>query len=127
MKIYNNMLISGSLKTNNSAGKAADTEQTAAGGSFQQILNDKIEASEVQFSKHASMRLNSRSIKLTDEQMGRVSEGVEKAAQKGIRDSLLLVDDIALVVNVKNRVVITAMDGESQGNVFTNIDGAVIV
>jgi len=81
---------------------------------------------ELQFSKHANMRLSARNIRLDDAQLARVEDGVQAARAKGIRDSLVLVDDVALVVNIKNGLVITALN---QGNdhVFTNIDGAVIV
>lgn len=84
------------------------------------------EVLQVQFSKHASSRLNARNINLTGEQMARVEDGIVKANEKGIRDSLVLVDDVALVINVKSRTVITAMNQQND-NVFSNIDGAVIV
>jgi flagellar operon protein len=80
----------------------------------------------VQFSKHAHMRLSARDISLTNEQLSRVEAGVSKASAKGIRDSLVLVDDVALVINVKSKTVITALNRESEG-VFSNIDGAVFV
>lgn len=96
---------------------------------FDQILKDKIASNEqIKFSKHASMRLNSRNIVLTDEQMAKIKNGIEKAEKKGIKDSLVLMDEIALVVNVKKRIVVTAMDSnQTEDAVFTNIDGAVIV
>jgi flagellar operon protein len=72
------------------------------------------------------MRLSARQLNLTAAQMSRVEEGVNKANAKGIRDSLVLVDDIALVVNVTSKTVVTAL-GREQDNVFSNIDGAVIV
>ncbi|MCL2840811.1 MAG: flagellar protein [Defluviitaleaceae bacterium] len=93
--------------------------------SFRDILDSKIETP-LQFSKHAALRLNDRNISLTGEQIDRVSEGIGKAGEKGIRDSLVLVDDVALVVNVKSRTVITALN-QAVDNVFSNIDGAVIV
>jgi flagellar operon protein len=93
--------------------------------SFRDILGSKIETP-VQFSKHASLRLNDRNICLTGEQIDRVAEGIGRAGEKGIRDSLVLVDDVALVVNVKSRTVITAIN-QLADNVFSNIDGAVIV
>ena len=41
---------------------------------------------------------------------------------------ILMNNDLAFVVSVTNRTVITAMDGSSiKDNVFTNIDSAVIV
>jgi len=72
------------------------------------------------------MRLQLRNIKLTDEQKEKISKAVQKAEEKGVKDSLVLIDDIAFVVNVRNRTVITAVNSnELKENVFTNIDGAV--
>ena len=94
---------------------------------FGSVFDNVVEkAQSVQFSKHANMRLNSRNIQLDAAQIARIESGVNAARDKGIRDSLVLVDDVALVVNIKNKLVVTALN---QGNdhVFTNIDGAVIV
>ena len=88
--------------------------------SFQDVI-------QLQFSKHANRRLNTREISLSEEQMQRVENGVSRAKEKGIRDSLVLVDNVALVVNTKNNMVITAMDQSQTENIYTNIDGAVIV
>lgn len=93
---------------------------------FRQILDQKqTEIGELRFSKHASERLASRNIELTEEQKERLSGGVEKASQKGIRDSLVMVDNMAFIVNVTNRTVVTAV-GEGDDRIFTNIDGAII-
>ena len=82
----------------------------------------------LKFSKHATQRLESRGISLSDEQNERLQSGVEKASAKGINESLVLVDSLAFIVNVPNKTVVTAMDQtETQSNVFTNIDGAVIM
>ena len=102
--------------------KGTDAQQS--GDQFQNILNEKI--ANIQFSKHASVRLNDRNITLSNEQLQRVEGGIDNAKQKGINDSLVLVDNIALLVNVDSRTVITALNQE-QKNIFTNIDGAVIV
>ncbi|NLL07232.1 MAG: flagellar biosynthesis protein [Clostridiaceae bacterium] len=95
--------------------------------SFDDILKQKInETSDVKFSKHAQMRLETRNIKITDIQKQKISNALDKAEKKGVKDSLVMMDDIALVVNVKNRTVITAVNSnELKENVFTNIDGAV--
>ena len=80
------------------------------------------------FSKHANERLASRNINLNDDQMSRLNKGVMQAKEKSINESLVMMDNIAFIVNVKNNTVITAMDQENNdSNVFTNIDGAVIV
>ena len=99
------------------------------GASFEEIFKQKLEsASELKFSKHATQRLDDRNIELTEEQSLRLNEGVQKAQAKGITDSLVLVDTLAFIVNVPNQTVVTAMDQtESDENIFTNIDGAVIV
>lgn len=93
--------------------------------SFKDILEKKSE-SNIQFSKHASMRLGNRNLTLSNSQMKRIEQGIEKAKEKGINDSLVLVDNIALVVNVKKNIVITAIQNDNE-KVYSNIDGAVIV
>lgn len=81
----------------------------------------------VKFSKHALNRLSMRNIELTGEQMERLNNGKIEAGEKGIKDSLILVDQLAFIVNVPSSTVVTAMDQtENKNNVFTNIDGAVI-
>lgn len=69
-----------------------------------------------------------RNIDLTEGQLKRLAEGTNKAGAKGIKESLVLVDDLAFIVNIKNNMVITAMNqGETENHIFTNIDGAVIM
>ncbi|MBO5209179.1 MAG: flagellar protein [Lachnospiraceae bacterium] len=104
---------------------------TQSGLRFQDILTQKTEVSaenEVKFSKHAANRLVDRNIELTKEQVERLNQGTAKAGEKGINESLVIVDSLAFIVNVPNNTVITAMDKtETDENVFTNIDGAVIM
>ena len=99
--------------------------------SFDEILikaNEKNVSSEITFSKHANERLASRNISLNDEQMTRLNKGIMQAKEKRINESLVMMDNIAFIVNIKNNTVITAMDqNTNDNNVFTNIDGAVIV
>ena len=84
-------------------------------------------ASGLQFSKHALDRVQRRGIELDGSTLQRLSEGVNRAAGKGSRDSLVLVDGTAFVVSVSNHTVITAVGSEHmKDNVFTNIDSAVI-
>lgn len=95
--------------------------RTSEGFSFDEVLN------KVNFSKHALNRLNDRNIELTKDQMERLYDGTIKAGEKGITDSLVLVDELAFIVNTKSNTVITAMDQTNTNeNIFTNIDGAVI-
>jgi flagellar operon protein len=84
-------------------------------------------AQPLQFSRHALARVQRRGIELDPSTLGRLSQGVQRAAGKGSRDSLVLVDGTAFVVSVANRTVITAVGSEHmKDNVFTNIDSAVI-
>lgn len=95
---------------------------------FGKILSQIEESREgVRFSKHASNRLSDRNIELTQDQMNRLNNARNQANAKGINESLILVDQLAFIVNVKSNTVVTAMDSQETGsNIFTNIDGAVI-
>lgn len=96
--------------------------------SFESILEEakKEVASELKFSKHANQRLEDRKITLTRDQLSRLEEGTQKAKKKGINESLVVVDGLSFIVSVKNNTVITAVNKEDE-QVFTNIDGAVIM
>ena len=133
MNIQKNGYLSIEQLTDRYLGSAQRTEnhETTEGLSFQDILQQKSltgSTGNLKFSKHAVQRLESRNIILSDEQSARLEEGVKKAGDKGINESLVLVDSLAFIVNVPNRTVVTAMDQtESDSNIFTNIDGAVIM
>ncbi len=109
-------------------GAPAATDVSIGGSSFEDILNGKIsQKEELKFSKHADNRLSERNITLTEEQLKRLEDGTERARTKGIKESLVLVDDMAFIVSVKNNTVVTAMGKGEYDSVFTNIDGAVII
>lgn len=102
------------------------TQQSAASSaaSFSDVLSSNM----LKFSHHAETRLEQRGIRLMPEQLHKIESAIDKAAAKGARESLLLMQDVALIVNIKNRTVVTAMDGrQMQDNVFTQIDSAVII
>ena len=107
------------------AQKPRTTEQEA----FSQVLQKELKrAEEIKFSRHAIERLQTRAIRLEQHDLSRLNEAFRKAEAKGCKESLVLMDDLALVVSVKNRTVITAVDGDSRKeNVFTNIDSALII
>lgn len=112
----------------NNKPKTQQTEQQNS-NSFNQILEEKKTAvtnSELKFSKHANQRLSSRNIDLSGEQIERLEHGANKAREKGIKESLVMVDNLAFIVNIKNNTVITAVN-DTEDAVFTNIDGAVIM
>ncbi len=132
MNIHNNGFLSIEqlqdtyLKQNKSAASAINTD----GKSFQEILESRRAKAEgeVRFSRHAAGRLADRNIELTSGQMERLNAGAQKAQAKGIRESLVIVDQLAFIVNIPNSTVVTAMNQDDAAeNIFTNIDGAVII
>ena len=121
--------------------KKQDVNATYDGPSFTEILSrqksidelvsertdvKKAVTGQIRFTKHADARLTQRDIRLTDDQMTRLEEGTKKASDKGIKESL--VHDLAFIVNTDKKMVITAIDqNSSEDNIYTNIDGAVII
>jgi flagellar operon protein len=120
-------------------GRAPAESDPAQGPSFANVLKEATSGSgadqagaagaggALSFSKHALERVQRRGITLDPTTLGRLHEGVGRAAGKGSRDSLVLVDGTAFVVSVPNRTVITAVGSEHmREHIFTNIDSAVI-
>ncbi len=98
--------------------------------SFEDIWKQKTGeiSEELKFSKHAANRMADRNLTLSKNQLSRLNEGAKKAGEKGIKESLVMVDQLAFIVNVPNNTVITAMEqSQTNDNIFTNIDGAVIM
>jgi flagellar operon protein len=102
-----------------------------SGPSFRSVLEQQQRvtgAQPLKFSAHAMQRLQSRNIHLSNDDMARMNAMADKAAEKGAKQSLFMLRDVAMVVSIKNRTVITAVDGDSmRENVFTNIDSAAII
>ncbi|MBW2187470.1 MAG: flagellar protein [Deltaproteobacteria bacterium] len=95
--------------------------------SFKQVLGDQLDQGGVRFSKHATQRMQSRGIQMSENALARLNQAVRMADEKGSRDSLVLLDSAALVVSIKDNTVVTVADKEQlKGNVFTNIDSAII-
>jgi len=97
---------------------------------FKDVLTQQIQPQqkELKFSAHAIQRLDSRGIELAPNQLQLLNQAVEKAANKGSKDSMIVMNDLAFIVNVPNRVVVTAVDKDSMKEyVFTQIDSAIIL
>lgn len=111
------------------SGKFSAEKIKSAERNFSEILGEKINKKDgLKFSAHAIRRLSDRRINLTPMDLSRLNHGVKLAEEKGARSSLILVDNKAYIVSVKNRTVITALTEEATlGNVFTNIDSVAIV
>ena len=109
--------------------KPQQAPEQESGQSFKDILQARLAAqSGVEFSKHAVSRVVERGIEVSESNMSRLNEGVRIAQEKGLNDTLILIDKTAFIVNIKNSKVITTVSEESlKGNVFTNIDGTIII
>jgi flagellar operon protein len=126
--IYNNRPLIPVIKPNITPNTNQRQNVTPNQG-FDSILQQQIyRQTEVKFSKHALDRLQSRDIKLTKEDISKINDAVNKAAEKGVKEALIIMGNTALVTSIKNKTVITAATEENlKSNVFTNIDGAIII
>ncbi|TFH55398.1 MAG: flagellar protein [Candidatus Zixiibacteriota bacterium] len=108
----------------------ATPEQTRTGNlSFKDMFSRELAADrQLTFSKHAQERLFSRNISLSEETLNGIADAIDKAELKGSKETLVLSDEAAFVVSVKNRTVITAFDRDNlREGVVTSIDSAVII
>jgi flagellar operon protein len=101
-----------------------------SGNSFRDLLNRRIESGqkEISFSKHADLRAKERNIATTEADLTRLSDACDRAAQKGVRDALIVMNDSAFIVNAGSKTIVTVVDkNEMKDNIFTNIEGAVFL
>ena len=105
-------------------------------GGFDKLLRDNLrpQMSEpeirqpLKFSSHALSRIKERGISMSNDMMQRLEKAVQNAELKGSKDSLILADNAAFIVSVKNKTVVTVVDrNQLNGNVFTNIDSTVVI
>jgi flagellar operon protein len=113
----------------NASTGAGVNRRSSHAADFSELLKSQMQpAGAVHFSKHALQRLQERSIELSSQDSARLSQGIDRAASKGVQDSLVLLRDLALIVNVPSRTVVTAMPEESmREGIITNIDSAVLL
>lgn len=105
---------------------ARSTPRAATVGAFADILQQV--DNRVTFSKHAAQRMEMRGISFSDQDLARLDTTVNRMAAKGARESLIYLNDTALVVSIPQRTVVTAVDGaNAKENIFTNIDSAAIL
>jgi len=109
-------------------------EQTARNGisekAFSDVFKDQLaaESHSLQFSRHALDRMHGRGINLSTEQMSQLEKAVEKAAQKGGKETLIVMKDVAFIVSTIHKTVITAIDDKSlKDHVFTKIDSTILI
>jgi flagellar operon protein len=128
---YNKFSVPAATGINQNANRASKRGNAAGSEaeSFNEILQNQIKMnSNLTFSKHAVLRVAERDVDLSNDSISRLDEGVRIAQSKGLNDTLIIVDKTAFIVNVKNNTVVTTVSGDNlRGNVFTNIDGTVII
>lgn len=107
---------------------STDNRRIKENRSFEQILNTIQNKDEIRFSKHAIEKMDIRDITLSKDEVNKLNHAIDKAAQKGVKEALILMGDTAFIASIKNRTIVTTVNREQlKENVFTNIDGAVIV
>jgi flagellar operon protein len=104
-------------------GESIPKKEVKGTDAFNSVLQRELE--KIKFSKHASQRLDSRDISLSNTQLEKLQNAVDKAEQKGAKDSLVMLNDTAFIVNIPNRTVVTALPISEEDNIFTNIDSVV--
>lgn len=126
--IYNNKPILPIGKPLPSA-RPSEDKNISKGTSFDDVFQQELsKQSEVKFSKHAMERLQTRNITLSKEDLTKINNAVDIAAEKGVKETLIIMGNSAFIANVKNKMIITAATEDNlKNNVFTNIDGAVII
>ena len=120
-KVQNKLPSSINIKQNNN--------KTIPSTNFNQILEQHIKNNkELKFSKHATERLKERNIQLDQKEIARLDKAIDNAAKRGIKETLIIMDNRAFIASVSNKTIITATtEGDMKDNIFTNIDGAVII
>lgn len=122
MKINASQNLSTSKTTQAMAGLSS-VAKVDSSNSFAETL---LKTQNLRFSNHAQRRLETRNINLTDDGINRLSIAVDKAEKRGGKESLVMIDDMAFIVNVRDRLVVTALDSKNRGEgVFTQIDSVV--
>jgi flagellar operon protein len=115
--------INASIPSSQTAQPAVSAGKNASGANFADVL---AQTQDVKFSNHAQKRLQTRDIQLSQDNVNRLSDAIDKAGKRGGKSSLVMMDDMAFIVNVPQRLVVTALDAGHRGEgVFTQIDSVV--
>ncbi len=125
MRFYNPLISQTPINTK-AQSVSTNTTNTEQGVDFSEVLAEKM--ANVNFSKHAIQRVMERNIDVSEDSMLRLNEGMKMASEKNLKDALIIVDKTAFIVNVpSNTVITTTQNDDLKGNVFTNINGTVII
>ena len=125
--VTNKQLVNTQVAVNKAVTNSFGNKPISTKNSFQEILEQKGKES-IKFSNHANKRLEDRGIKLSNEEIGQLNEAIKMMQQKGAKDSLIVINNLAMIVNIPNKTVITALNQEgTKGNIYTNIDSAIFL
>ncbi len=106
----------------------SNIQKTESGLTFKEVLRQQLPKPELKFSSHCLKRLEQNNIEVSTQQIEKLNNAVDKAESKGARETCIIMDDMAFIVSINNRTVITVVDGQRmKDSVFTNIDSAVII
>lgn len=122
--------LNGSLGQVGGAGQIPTLDKMTGTGAVSGVIPKRIgtQATDVKFSNHAVDRMRTRGISYSPDDIAKINDAVSRAAAKGSKDSLILMNDSALIVSVKNNTVVTVMDKNAlKENVFTNIDSTIVM
>ena len=113
---------------NNGLKKELNPQYSNTKHNFEDILkNEKIKQN-IKFSKHAVERMQVRDINLNNVEITKIEDAINKASIKGVKEALILMDDKAFIANIKSKTIVTTVNREQlKNNIFTNIDGAIII
>jgi flagellar operon protein len=127
----NNILIPQVNKISNKKSGNVKSQNTKQTDEFQSLLNKTLEPQKempLEISKHAAKRLEERDLKMDTSEFLKLQNAVKKLKQKGGRDSLVITEKAAYIVDVNNNRVVTAIDkSEMADNVFTKIDSTLMI
>lgn len=109
------------------SGSVQPSVRNNQGKSFEDVLQG-IKEKSVVISKHATERLASRSVSISEAELKRIGEAMDKASLKGVRDAVIILEDKILVANVPNKTIVTAAKKDDLNEqIITNINGAIVL
>ena len=99
---------------------------------FSNFLKNKIDNNNkeggVKLSGHALKRLEERNLTMDGNEFLKIRDGIDKLKEKGGKDSLIVTNQAAYIVDVDKQTVVTAMDKNDMAeNVFTKIDSTLFI
>lgn len=120
--------ISYKILQSNSLRHGHQVHQDVSKSKFDELLKLEEQRQSIKFSKHAVERMQIREIGLDNNELTKIEEAIDKASKKGVKEALILMNDKAFIASVKNKTIVTTVSKEQlKNNIFTNIDGAIII